>query len=325
MPTDYSCCKTILVRDISVKPVTQSGGDNLKLAIGAIVFAVLALSLADALIKRISTGFPIWQIFVMRSALAIPVVITMIKLQGQAVSLIPHHIGWTALRSLMLTLMWVTYYTALPHVALSAAAAVYYTLPLFITLFAALLIGEKVGLQGWIAICLGFCGVILVLKPQAADFNAYALLPLISAVLYAFSMILTRTKCRTESPLVLSLALNVSFICVGTIATVVMWLWAPSVMTVETYQFLLGDWTQMGVRQWLVMALLATALIVGSTLSAIAYQSAPSSTVSTFDFSYLAFAAMWGLLFFAEIPDSITIAGIALIAAAGILAVRRKM
>ena len=108
----------------------------------------------------------------------------------------------------MLTFMWVAYYTALPHVALSVAAAVYYTLPLFITLFAALFIGEMVGVQGWIAVFLGFCGVLLILKPQAEDFNAYALLPLISAILYAFAMIITRTKCKNESPLVLSVPIR---------------------------------------------------------------------------------------------------------------------
>ena len=191
-----------------MKQHTHSDGDNLKLAIFAIVFTVFALSLGDALIKRISADFPLWQIFVVRSLIAIPVLIVVIKARYQSVSLKPLNIGWTVLRSLMLTFMWVAYYTALPHVALSVAAAVYYTLPLFITLFAALFIGEMVGVQGWIAVFLGFCGVLLILKPQAEDFNAYALLPLISAILYAFAMIITRTKCKNESPLVLSVPIR---------------------------------------------------------------------------------------------------------------------
>lgn len=215
------------------------------------------------------------------------------------------------------------YYTALPHVALSVAAAVFYTLPLFITLFAALFIGEKVGVQGWIAVFLGFCGVLLILKPQAEDFNTYALLPLISAILYAFAMILTRTKCKNESPLILSFALNVSFICVGVLATCLIWIWAPLSAETGTYQFLLGDWISLGAQEWLAMALLAAAIIIGSVFAAVAYQAGPSSIVSTFDFSYLAFAALWGFVFFAEVPDAVTGAGIALVAFSGVLAVRR--
>lgn len=306
-----------------MKQVTDSDGDNIKLAVLAIVFTVFALSLGDALIKRISAEFPLWQIFVVRSVIVIPVLIATIKARYRSVSLKPLNGGWTALRSVMLTFMWVAYYTALPHVALSVAAAVYYTLPLFITLFAALFIGERVGVRGWMAVFLGFSGVLLVLKPRAGDFSAYALLPLISAILYAFAMIITRTKCRNENPLVLSFGLNLSMTGVGVLATFLIWLWGPSIAETETYPFLLGRWISMGPREWLAIGLLATALLIGSVGAAIAYQSGPPSIVSTFDFSYLAFAALWGLLFFAEVPDAITVGGIVLIAAAGILAVRR--
>ena len=57
--------------------------------------------------------------------------------------------------------------------------------------------------------------------------------------------------------------------------------------------------------------------------AAIAYQSGPASLVATFDFAYLAFATLWGILIFADLPDALTVAGIVLVAAAGILAVRR--
>lgn len=301
----------------------QSDGDNLRLAISAIVFTVFALSLGDALIKRISADLPLWQIFVVRSVIAVLVLMAVLRARYRGLALRPVRPGWTALRSLMLTFMWVAYYAALPHVELSVAAAVYYTLPLFITLLAALFLGERVGLRGWVAVVLGFGGVLLILKPQADDFNAYALLPLVSAILYALAMILTRTKCRGESPLVLSLGLNVSFIGVGGLASLAIWLWGPSSAEMAAQPFLLGGWIPMGLQEWLAGGLLAAAVIIGSVFAAVAYQSGPSSVVSTFDFAYLAFAALWGFLFFAEVPDVTTLAGVALIAGAGILAVRR--
>lgn len=298
--------------------------DNIKLAVSCIVIAVLALSLGDALIKATSASFPLWQIFVIRSALVVPVLLVALRWKYPDVSFLPRAPGWAALRSIMLMSMWFAYYAALPKVELSIAAAVYYTLPLFITLLSAAFTGDKVGRLGWLAIGLGFAGVLLILKPSAGDFNAYALLPLISAVLYACAMVLTRTKCRDENPFVLALVLNVTFITAGLAAAFALFVWSPDEGQVNANRFLLGGWTALGLREWLAMVILAIAVLLGSVLSAIAYQSGPSSLVSTFDFSYLAFAALWGFLFFAEVPDIWAGLGIALIAAAGILAVRRS-
>lgn len=302
---------------------SQPKSDNLVLAVVTILLTALALSLGDALIKLVSTDIVLWQIFVIRSVIAIPALVIIIRLRSMTTSLIPRRLGWTALRSVMLTFMWVAYYAALPHVALAVAAAAFYTLPIFIALFAALFIGDRVGPAGWLSVLLGFVGVLLILKPQAGDFNQYALLPLISAILYALAMILTRTKCRDESPLVLSLCLNASFVVVGLAATVLTMLIDTPGDAEPGTSFLLGQWTAMGRAEWLSMCLLATAVIIGSVGAAIAYQAGPPAIVATFDFTYVAFAAAWGLLFFGEVPGTIKLAGMAMVVAAGILAIRQ--
>jgi drug/metabolite transporter (DMT)-like permease len=219
--------------------------------------------------------------------------------------------------------MWVAYYASLPHLELGVAAAAYNTLPIFITLFAALFIGDKIGPIGWGAIFLGFAGVLLILRPEASGFNAYALLPLAAAVLYALAMILTRTKCRGEHPLVLALSLNVTFAIVGLLATLAIAATGGPAEAGASNSFLVGEWSSMGQKEWLSMALLAVAALFGSVGAAIAYQIAPPATVATFDFSYLGFSALWGMLFFAEILDAVTIVGIVMIVVAGVLAVRR--
>ncbi|MGF1631967.1 MAG: DMT family transporter [Kiloniellaceae bacterium] len=302
-----------------MKPLAASAPDNLALAITSILLTVLALSFGDALIKLISANFVLWQVFVLRSLLAIPALAAVIRLRNRSASLRPRHLGWTALRSLMLTFMWVAYYAALPHLALSVAAAAYYTLPLFITLFAALFIGDKVGARGWAAVLVGFCGMLLILRPQTEAFNAYALLPLVSAALYALAMILTRTKCKNESPLVLSFSLNLSFVGVGLAATFLVALAGAAEGRTRAFAFLLGPWAPMGASEWGAMALLASLVIVGSVGAAIAYQAGPPAVVATFDFAYIAFATGWGLIFFSEVPDVVTLAGMALIIMAGML------
>jgi drug/metabolite transporter (DMT)-like permease len=193
----------------------------------------------------------------------------------------------------MLTVMWVAYYASLPHLALGIAAATYYTLPIFITLFAALFIGDRIGPMGWCAVLAGFAGVLLILRPDAGGFNAYAVLPLLAAVLYALAMTLTRTKCREEDPLILSLALHLSFIAVGCLETLLIALSGGPAAGATSPSFLFGTWTAMGMTEWFTMVLLAAAAIIGSVGAAVAYQAGPPAIVATFDFAYLAFAGLW--------------------------------
>jgi len=297
--------------------------DRVACAVSAIVLSVLALSLGDAVIKSFSLTLPLWQVYVLRSLIVLPVLIAVVRLRGANVSLVPKSVPWTLCRSFLLALMWIAYYSSLPHIQLSVAAAAYYTSPLFIALFSAVFVGEKVLRKGWVAIVLGFAGVLVVLKPDAEDFNAYGLLPILAAALYAVAMVLTRTKCVYESPLVLSLVLNLAFIVVGTAATLGLAVLGLSATRGETNPFLFGPWIPLGLEEWLVLGALAAAIVIGSIGAAIAYQLAPSSIVATFDYSYLAFATLWGLLLFAEIPDMLTVLGMIMITSAGVLATRR--
>ena len=304
--------------------LTQEKIDNIKLAVSAIVFAVFALALGDALIKQSSIDFTLWQIFIVRSGIAIPFLISFVRIRTCETPIVPEKLFWTVLRSLILVFMWLIYYISLSNVALAVAAAAFYTLPIFITLFAALFLGDQIGTRGWTAVLLGFVGVLLILQPQADDFNSYALLPIGSAICYALAMILTRSKCRNEKPLVLSLWLNLSFVGVGILAMLVIQLWQPSAATMAVSPFLLGEWTPMWIDEWRIMALLAIAIVIGSTFAAFAYQSAPPAMIASFDFSYVAFATIMGFIFFDELPSLITMTGILLIVSGGILAVRNQ-
>jgi drug/metabolite transporter (DMT)-like permease len=302
----------------------SSVGDNVKLAVFAIITANLAFSLGDAAIKLMSGNFVLWQIFVIRSVIAIPLLIAIIFLRSPSTSLAPRHFGWVALRSLMFTLTLVAFASSLPHLSLGVTAVTFYTLPIFITIFAAIFIGDRIGLKGWGSILMGFAGVVLILKPTPDGFNRYALLPLIAAILYALTAILSRTKCLDEHPLVLSLGANCSFIAIGLVATLLIPIFGGSTDEVQKASFLFGEWSIMGATEWLTMAILAAALIIGSVGAAIAYQVGPPAKVATFDFAYVGFAVLWGVLFFAEVPDPVTLAGMAMIIAAGVLALKRR-
>jgi drug/metabolite transporter (DMT)-like permease len=254
-------------------PSISSVDDNVRLAVAAILASNLAFSLGDATIKLTSANFVLWQIFVIRSVIAIPPLIAIILLRFGSTSLAPRHFGWVTLRSLMLTLLLVAYASSLPHLALGVAAVTLYTLPIFITLFAAFFIGDRIGLMGWGSVLMGFAGVLLILKPTPDSFNRYALLPLIAAILYALTMILTRTKCREENPLVLSLGAHFSLVAVGLMATLLIAMFGGTADEVQATSFLFGEWSVMGRTEWLTMALLAAAVIISSVGAAIAFRS----------------------------------------------------
>ena len=293
--------------------------DNISLAVGVIILTVLALSLGDALIKMTSGSFVIWQIFVIRSLIAIPVLLGFLAVRSRGKLRRPDAIGWVTIRSLMLVGMWVCYYLSLSRLTLSAAAAAYYTLPIFITLFSAAFAGERISRLGWAAVIIGFLGVLLILRPKAGDFNAYAILPLISAMLYAGAMILTRTRCRHQDPIMLSLILNIAFVIIGALAAALVFLLPQS----ARQGFLLAPWAIMGPQEWLSMTLLAVAMVIGSIGAAIAYQNGPPTMIGAFDFAYVGFAVIWGLIFFADVPDLTSTLGIFLIVGAGILSLRQ--
>ena len=310
--------------EIRLNASCQPQSRSIKSAIVAILAACFALSLGDAFIKQSNTNFTLWQIFVMRSAIAIPFLVYFVRIRTCETPIKPKQMFWTILRSLILVLMWVFYYLALPHVPLSTATATYYILPIFIILVAALFVGDKIGLKGWIAVALGFTGVLLVLKPEPESFNVYTLLPLISAFCYALAMIMTRLKCAHEKPLVLSLWLNISFVAVGALASLIIYLWNPTPANIESNPFVLGAWASMWLDEWRIMAILAVAMAIGSVCAALAYQTEYSSTIATFDFTYILFATLWGFVFFAELPDLISGIGIVLIIGGGILSIRRQ-
>jgi drug/metabolite transporter (DMT)-like permease len=216
-------------------------------------------------------------------------------------------------------LTWLAFYASLPVLSLSVAAVAVYTNPIMTTLLAPALIGEPVGRRQWLGVLSGFLGVIAILKPGGDAFPWFTLLPLLGAAFCALAVVLTRSKCRDEAPLILALNLHGSFLVTGLMATAALALIGLDTEIKAAFPFLFGHWAPMGQREWGLMALIA-ALSVAFFIGAVrAHQIAPPPIIATFDYSYIVSAVVWGFVFFAETPDVSTIGGMILIAAAGLL------
>lgn len=284
--------------------------------------SVFLVSASDALVKLGSTQFTIWQLYLIRSSIAIALLLLWLGVsqpdspwRGLVCD------RWTLLRSASLTLMWIAFYAALPHMSLSLAALALYTAPSFIALLSALVLREPVSPRRWLAITLGFIGVLVILRPTATGFSAMTLLPVLAALLYAVAAVVTRAKCGSRCALSLALNLN---LCLGVVGALVLlgyrlldpaWQSAPD-------GFLALHWVAMGPPQWLLMGVLAVLMALMSMGVAKAYQIGPCAVVGTFDYSYLPFAMFWSFVLFNEVLDTGMVLGMGLIAASGVCVLR---
>ena len=303
--------------------IRQAKGDAHAMAVLAILLTVSTLSLSDALVKVLSAGFPLWQIFTLRSALAVPLLVLIIVIWGKGVRWWPKNVFWVTVRSCLMVGQGILYYIALPKVALSAVAATNYTMPLFVSVFAAIFWAEKISPKAWIAVGLGFTGVLLIVQPATEAFNAFALLPLGSAVMVALANLLTKAKCRDEHPLVISLNLNIALLVTGALGTFAGLLVDTGQGNSQFADYLLGRWSVMGLGEWIAIVTMAVGFVVASVCAALAYQLGRPTTIATLDFTYIAFALMWGLIFFGEMPNSVALLGIGTIVFAGVIVVRQ--
>lgn len=289
---------------------------------GLITGSVFLVATSDALIKLGSAQFTVWQLYVVRSAIAIALLLLWLGLSQRSGAW--HHLTWdrwTLLRSAALSLMWIAFYAALPHVSLSLAALALYTAPLFIALLSAKMLREQVNPRRWMAIALGFLGVLLILRPTAEHFSAMSLLPVLAALLYAVAAVVTRTRCASHCALSLALNLNLCLCLVGALVLLGHRLQSPSSEPVHE-GFLAPHWVSLGPAQWGLLSVLAVLMVLMSVGVAKAYQLGPSTIVGTFDYSYLLFAMFWGFALFNEVPDAIMIVGMGLIAASGVWVLR---
>ena len=281
-----------------------------------ITVAVFAMSLQDALVKLSSSQLPLWQLFTLRAAMA-AVPFAVIGFLGRTA--VRPFTPWVMLRAFLLCGMYLSLYAVTPYLELATIAAAFYTGPLFTTLFSVLLIAEPASPRRWFANVLGLAGVMLVVRPGTAAFDWLTLVPIAGAVCYALAAVITRARCATAHPVSLALGLNVALFATGVVLAAVQFA-LPVSGGEHSTSFLFGPWRAIDASTWSVIAALAALFIVIGLGLAKAYQTAPPAVVATFDYAYLLFAAMWGYVFFNEIPDAASVSGIAIIIVAGLIA-----
>ncbi len=226
----------------------SAGPDRTILGIVLILGSVLIMAFADAVVKLVSSDLLLWQIFLIRSLFAIPFLFAFFQFAKKNPK--PKHVPWALARSALLVLTWLAFYASLPYLTLSIAAVAVYTNPIITVLLTAFLLNERVMGRQWLGVLVGFLGVIAILKPGTDAFSWYVFLPLLAALFYSLAMVLTRSKCRDEEPESLSMSLHILFVVTGLTGILALTVINPAPETRATYPFLIGEWMDMGPREW---------------------------------------------------------------------------
>lgn len=295
------------------RPQYRNIAGMLTLALGIFVF-----STQDAIIKAISGEYAVTQAIVIRSVVSLPILAALVQAEVGIGALATRNFRALLARGAILLVSYTTYYMAFPALPLAEAIALYSLAPVFITLLAPPLLGERVGLRSWGALGIGFAGVLLILRPGAGLFEPAALLSLVSAMFYALAMALARKFGTEELAGVMAFyqnavygvgALVIALICKG---LGLVSLGHPSL------DFLVRPWATPSLRDLVLMGLCGVIAAVAMSLLTQAYRMAEAKAVAVVEYTVMIWAPLWGYLIFAETPRLTTLAGMAFILAAGL-------
>ena len=278
--------------------------------VGTIIVTVFAMALTDAIIKLSSSGMTLWQIWVLRSVIVVPILL--VATRGRV---FPPGTAWIAARSAALVVQYLCLYAVLPLIDMALAGAAFYTAPFFIVGLSALVLGQRITPAHWLATAIGFAGLLAIVRPFAAGFTPLILMPIAAALFYTIAAVMTRARCAETPALILALWLNILCLIFGLAIGAV----RGVVAAPDWAGFIFGPWHSMAGSDWALIGALCV-LIIGIAIGlARAYQSPRPEVIATFDYCYMIFVVFWGYVFFGEVPDLWTWAGMALIAAGGLL------
>lgn len=201
----------------------------------------------------------------------------------------------------------VTFAFAIALSPLSIASAIQQVLPLTVTLCAALFLGEVVGWRRWLAMAIGFVGVILVIKPGTAEFDPYSLLAAASVIGFTLRDIMTARVPKSVSSLVLA---SYGFVMIGGASFILA---------------LVGGHFQVPPpNAWPILIGMTAFFFMGVLSVTTALRIAPVSVVIPFRYSRIVFAMIIGVVFLGEDLDFWTYFGSAVIVVAGLYSLWRE-
>ncbi|WP_371228234.1 DMT family transporter [Roseovarius sp. 2305UL8-3] len=297
---------------------------NLRGALCAFV-AVLCFSLNDVGFKFLSDSYALHQVVLFRA---------LVGLTTFAIFIMPFYGGLTVFRTrrpgihlargLCVVMANMCLFLGLAAMPIADAVAVFFISPTVITVFSVIFLGERVGPRRWLAIAIGFIGVMVIVKPGTSAFQVASLLPLTSAVLYATLHTLTRKIGGTESAATMVLYMQITFLFASVGFGLALGDGRFSGTDHASLEFLLRAWGPIAAGDWWIVIMLGVSGVFGGYFISQAYRLSEAGFIAPIEYVAMPLAVMWGITVFGTFPGPSAWAGIALIIGSGLYLVWRE-
>ena len=279
----------------------------------AMVIAMAAFNLSDALTKLATQQLPLGETIFVRGLFAAAAVAVVVVYDGswrRARGLLTPALALRLIGEIGATLF---YLMALVHVALPNVSAVFQATPLAMTAAAAIFLGETVGPRRWFAIAVGFVGVIVIVRPGLAGFEPASMWVLASV---AFVVLRDVSTARLGTRLPTSLVTLTTAVTVTGLGACLL----PFESAVST----VVEWTRPTPTQFGLLALTAAALLTGYVMLIRATQLAETSAIAPYRYTLLVWAFLYGVVIFGQTPDLPTLIGTAIVVTSGLYTFHRE-
>lgn len=262
--------------------------------------AYMAFTFHDAIVKILTVTIPVWQILFFRSMTILLGCLAYGRGALVRQTVTSPIVKPMIVRSILLLCAWLSYYSAARRLQLAEVTTLYYAAPVVGTVLALLILKEHVTPARWLAVGIGFIGVLIACNPAGLTISWPVYLALQAAVLWASAMVLLRKTSLHEKTIVQLAVSNVFFLVMTGIAVIYTWT-TPSM-------------TELAL-------LIATGVVAGSAQFALfeGMRQAPVSVLAPFEYTSLVWAFVLGYLIWADIPTPNVILGAALILGAGLI------
>lgn len=287
-------------------PVAAATADNVKGAL-FMMASMGGFVLNDTLMKSLAGEVPLFQAIFVRGLVATALLGALAGARGVLTYRVAGADRWRLVVRMAAEVgATACFLNALFHMPIANATAILLVMPLAVTLAGALVLGERVGWRRYTAILVGFVGVLVIVRPGGAGFNAYALSALAAVGFLVVRDLVTRRFAKDVPSVFVALATAVAITLLGALVS------------------LLGAWVPLAVDDVVVLAAAAACLVVGYLFGVMTMRVGDIGFVSPFRYTVLIWALLLGIVVFGEVPDGLTLAGSALVVATGLYTFHRE-
>ena len=280
---------------------------NERLGIFLMVITTIVFASQDGLSKYLATEYNVYMVVMIRYWFFAAFVVTISSRKPGGVKQVAK--TKTPLlqifRSLLLVAEMCVTILAFTLLGLAETHAIFASYPLIIAMLSGPILGEHVGWRRWLAICVGFFGILIILNPGNGIFSPYALVPLAGAILFALYGLLTRYAGQYDNS-------STSFFWTGIIGCIA--------MTAIGLNF----WDPVSQADWSIMLILSASGMLGHFLLIKCYEVAEASAVQPFAYLQLIWASIIGIIIFGEQITTNVFIGACIIVGAGLFTLWRE-